>query len=130
MHLQLARRGGGVDPLGQRHKRHAQGLEFVKQRHEVLERPAQSIQPPTDQDIEPPPLDTLQESIEGGSTVASPRDALVDEFGRGPAPCSNVPAEFDELGAYARGLGFVHVESAPLVRSSYHAEAAPVVQRA
>ena len=31
------------------------------------------------------------------------------------------PAEFDELGAAARGLGFRHVESGPLVRSSYHA---------
>lgn len=31
------------------------------------------------------------------------------------------PAEFDELGGYARELGFRHVESAPLVRSSYHA---------
>ncbi len=39
------------------------------------------------------------------------------------------PAEFDELGAFARELGFVHVESAPLVRSSYHAEAAPVAVR-
>ena len=36
------------------------------------------------------------------------------------------PEEFEELGAFARGLGFAHVESAPLVRSSYHAEAAPV----
>jgi len=33
------------------------------------------------------------------------------------------PAEFDELGAFARGLGFAHVESGPLVRSSYHARA-------
>jgi len=31
------------------------------------------------------------------------------------------PAEFDELGEEARRLGFAHVESAPLVRSSYHA---------
>ena len=38
------------------------------------------------------------------------------------------PAEFDALGAYARSLGFVHVESAPLVRSSYHAEEAPVAR--
>jgi len=38
------------------------------------------------------------------------------------------PEEFDELGAYARGLGFAHVESAPLVRSSYHAEEAPVAR--
>jgi lipoic acid synthetase len=34
------------------------------------------------------------------------------------------PAEFDALGAYARGLGFAHVESGPLVRSSYHARTA------
>ena len=31
------------------------------------------------------------------------------------------PAEFDRLAAIARGLGFGHVESGPLVRSSYHA---------
>ena len=31
------------------------------------------------------------------------------------------PEEFDELRAYAVGLGFLHVESGPLVRSSYHA---------
>src|SRR5512134_1694430 len=32
------------------------------------------------------------------------------------------PAEFDALRALARSLGFAHVESGPLVRSSYHAE--------
>ena len=32
------------------------------------------------------------------------------------------PEEFDEYGEFARGLGFRHVESSPLVRSSYHAE--------
>jgi lipoic acid synthetase len=31
------------------------------------------------------------------------------------------PAEFDELGAIAQQLGFSHVRSGPLVRSSYHA---------
>jgi lipoyl synthase len=31
------------------------------------------------------------------------------------------PAEFERLGAIARELGFSHVRSAPLVRSSYHA---------
>ncbi len=34
------------------------------------------------------------------------------------------PDEFARLGEYARGLGFAHVESGPLVRSSYHARAA------
>ena len=32
------------------------------------------------------------------------------------------PGEFDELAAFARELGFPHVESGPLVRSSYHAD--------
>jgi lipoic acid synthetase len=32
------------------------------------------------------------------------------------------PDEFDELRALALGLGYAHVESGPLVRSSYHAE--------
>ncbi|MBV8886606.1 MAG: lipoyl synthase [Chroococcidiopsidaceae cyanobacterium CP_BM_RX_35] len=31
------------------------------------------------------------------------------------------PAEFDQLGAIAREMGFTHVRSGPLVRSSYHA---------
>ena len=31
------------------------------------------------------------------------------------------PEEFDELKVAARDLGFRHVESGPLVRSSYHA---------
>ena len=34
------------------------------------------------------------------------------------------PEEFYSLGNYARSLGFSHVESGPLVRSSYHAEKA------
>jgi lipoic acid synthetase len=34
------------------------------------------------------------------------------------------PAEFAEVGEYAEGLGFAHVESGPLVRSSYHAKQA------
>ena len=34
------------------------------------------------------------------------------------------PDEFERLGAFAEGLGFRHVESGPLVRSSYHARAA------
>lgn len=32
------------------------------------------------------------------------------------------PAQFDALGVTARGMGFVHVASGPMVRSSYHAD--------
>ncbi len=34
------------------------------------------------------------------------------------------PEEFDELGALGRAMGFAHVESSPLTRSSYHARQA------
>ncbi len=34
------------------------------------------------------------------------------------------PEEFAAVGAYAEGIGFGHVESGPLVRSSYHAKRA------
>jgi len=32
------------------------------------------------------------------------------------------PAQFDAYGARARAMGFVHVASGPMVRSSYHAD--------
>ncbi len=32
------------------------------------------------------------------------------------------PDEFDEYADYARSIGFTHVASGPLVRSSYHAD--------
>ena len=32
------------------------------------------------------------------------------------------PEEFDELGEYARSIGFDNVASGPMVRSSYHAD--------
>ena len=35
------------------------------------------------------------------------------------------PEEFDELGAIAKEIGFSHVRSGPLVRSSYHAGEKP-----
>lgn len=35
------------------------------------------------------------------------------------------PAEFEELGAIAKEIGFSHVRSGPLVRSSYHAGESP-----
>lgn len=40
------------------------------------------------------------------------------------------PEEFDELAAFARELGVPHVESGPLVRSSYHADGQAEMVRA
>ena len=68
------------------------------------------------------------------ATAADLREAGVDIFTMGQylAPTGNhhpvrryyTPEEFAELGRRARELGFSHVESAPLVRSSYMAHRA------
>jgi lipoyl synthase len=68
------------------------------------------------------------------ATARDLRDAGVDIFTMGQylAPTGNhhpvrrywTPEEFAELGERARALGFHHVESAPLVRSSYMAHRA------
>ena len=36
------------------------------------------------------------------------------------------PATFEDYGERARQMGFVHVASGPMVRSSYHADEAPL----
>jgi lipoic acid synthetase len=76
-----------------------------------------------------------------GETAAEVRGAIADLAGVGvdiltvgqylrPTPLHLPvvkwwhPDEFTALGAYARTLGFSHVESGPLVRSSYHARRA------
>jgi lipoic acid synthetase len=40
------------------------------------------------------------------------------------------PDELSSIGAFARSLGFSHVEAGPLVRSSYHAKRAVAVATA
>lgn len=40
------------------------------------------------------------------------------------------PQEFEELAAYAKSVGIAHVESGPLVRSSYHADGQAALIRA
>ncbi len=72
-----------------------------------------------------------EELTEVKAAIARAKDAGVDvlTIGQYLRPSSwNVqvvrhatPAEFAQLGEFARGLGFSHVESGPLVRSSYHA---------
>ena len=59
----------------------------------------------------------------GGRRVVAHDRPVPAAIGRAPARSSSGghPAEFDALGDHASALGFAHVESGPLVRSSYHA---------
>lgn len=73
-----------------------------------------------------------EESSEVFQTIEDIRNANVDVITIGqylqptkkhlPVKKFVTPEEFNEFGDFARSLGFRHVESSPLVRSSYHAE--------
>ncbi|KEY18887.1 lipoyl synthase [Kaistella antarctica] len=73
-----------------------------------------------------------EENAEVFQTIEDIRNANVDVLTIGqylqptkkhlPVKKFITPEEFNEFGDFARSLGFRHVESSPLVRSSYHAE--------
>ena len=73
-----------------------------------------------------------EENAEVFKTIEDIRNANVDVITIGqylqptkkhlPVKKFVTPEEFNECGDFARSLGFRHVESSPLVRSSYHAE--------
>ena len=73
-----------------------------------------------------------EEKDEVFQTIEDVRNANVDVITLGqylqptkkhlPVKRFITPEEFEEFGDFARSLGFRHVESSPLVRSSYHAE--------
>lgn len=73
-----------------------------------------------------------EENDEVFRTIEDVRNAGVDviTLGQYLQPTKNhlpvkkfvTPEEFEKFGAFAKSLGFRHVESSPLVRSSYHAE--------
>jgi len=68
--------------------------------------------------------DTLGDLRAAGVRIVTIGQYLRPDADHLPMERYATPAEFEELGDYARVLGFDHVESGPLVRSSYHAERA------
>lgn len=67
-------------------------------------------------------IETLRDLREAGCQVVTIGQYLQPTRKHWPVEEYVEPAEFDRLGEIARGMGFTHVESAPMVRSSYHAE--------
>ncbi len=72
--------------------------------------------------------ETIRDVRKAGVSVLTVGQYLRPDDNHLPVERYATPAEFEEHGAYARSLGFTHVESAPLVRSSYHADEAPVAR--
>jgi lipoic acid synthetase len=66
-------------------------------------------------------IDTFRDLRRVGCGVLTVGQYLRPSAAHSPMTRYYTPAEFAELKTVALGLGFVHVESGPLVRSSYHA---------
>src|SRR5262249_37251291 len=66
-------------------------------------------------------IGTVGDLGDGGCGVLTIGQFLRPSAAHAPMTRYYTPAEFAELKAIALDLGFVHVESGPLVRSSYHA---------
>ena len=58
-----------IDSLIERHKSHAQRVHLIKQGHEVAQASTQSVQPPADDDIDPPAADILHEGIQSPPAI-------------------------------------------------------------
>ncbi len=66
-------------------------------------------------------LETLQDLRAAGCDRLTLGQYMRPSLAHRPVAKYWTPAEFEHLGAEARALGFSHVRSGPLVRSSYHA---------
>jgi lipoic acid synthetase len=67
-------------------------------------------------------LETIQAIRSAGTHVLTIGQYLRPSPNHLPLERYYTPAEFDSLRIFALGLGYGHVESGPLVRSSYHAD--------
>jgi lipoic acid synthetase len=70
----------------------------------------------------PEVLDTIARIREAGTDILTVGQYLRPSLEHLPIRRYYTPEEFDRLKEYALSLGYPHVESAPLVRSSFHAE--------
>lgn len=67
-------------------------------------------------------LDTIRAIREAGTDILTVGQYLRPSFEHVPLVRYYTPEEFARLRGFARSLGYAHVESGPLVRSSYHAD--------
>jgi lipoic acid synthetase len=67
-------------------------------------------------------LDTIRAIRDAGTDILTVGQYLRPSFDHLPIVRYYTPEEFDRIKVFGLGLGYAHVESGPLVRSSYHAE--------
>ncbi len=64
---ELPGRGGTVKLFVEGYERHTEALELVQGHDEMLETPAQTVEPPDEHDVHLPPPTCAEQSIEGGT---------------------------------------------------------------
>ncbi len=120
--IETVERLQGVVRRGAQYGRSLRVLQWVKQLEPTL--PTKSGLMLGHGETEAEVIATLQDLRQVGCDRLTLGQYLRPSLAHLPVQKYWTPAEFDRLGAIAQELGFTHVRSGPLVRSSYHAGAA------
>ena len=97
MHLQFSGRRRRVDALGERDEIHAERLQVLEQRDEVLQAASEPVEPPAHDDIEAPSHGVPNQLIKGRAVLDRPTDPLIDILARLPASNRDVFPKLLEL---------------------------------
>jgi lipoic acid synthetase len=73
-------------------------------------------------ETEPEVIEAMRDLREVGCDILTLGQYLQPTLQQRPVVEFVPPAQFDAYGETARGMGFLHVASGPMVRSSYHAD--------
>jgi lipoic acid synthetase len=119
--IETVERLQGVVRRGAQYGRSLRVLQWVKQLEPTL--PTKSGLMLGHGETEAEVIATLQDLRQVGCDRLTLGQYLRPSLAHLPVQKYWTPAEFDRLGAIAQELGFTHVRSGPLVRSSYHAGA-------
>src|SRR5262249_24594714 len=98
VHLELPCGRGRVDAFGQTDEGHAERLELLEQRDEVLQVAPEAIQTPADEHVEPTALGVANEGIQRWPPLLRPAHATVNVLdGARPTAGLGVSAELSQL---------------------------------
>jgi hypothetical protein len=97
VHLQPSCGRRSVDPLRQADECHAERLQLVEQRDQVLETASEAIQPPDHHDIESPPPCIRDQSINRWPTIFGAAHASIHVLLDGPTASLGIPTQLREL---------------------------------
>jgi hypothetical protein len=112
--LQTPSRRGSVDALAQCDEGNPQCLQFVQKQNQVPEIPSEPVQPPADENIEPPSACRLQQLVKSWPAVLCARDVLVNVFDCRPLAPLGITPEFRELVLDVPGLWCSREHKSPL----------------